>query len=301
MNHNIIKLLYDSAVAATTIVDEHCGCSVRLLKENPTVDDLLKADGEYCDDYVGNNGMIYKTIKIGTQVWIIENISETEYRFNAHSFQYNSNQPGSSECGIIITIPGFETLYSGGVAFPNDETTEQFYDFWNTVMRTTGDGTNSPALFAAGVLDVSYDSVTDTMYFLIIPTGSISVTNDTYPYLVLGSVVPNDIPVVPDNTDWSLLTNDGMCYYDNDVLNDLVAINDDQTFHIDLDGNNGIHYHFIPISQNSPLFFANLPYGTYTVTEHIPIGGYSLININPQTFTISIFNTQQIATISNLA
>lgn len=45
-----------------------------------TASEQLLADGTACDSYVGNDGKIYRTVKIGTQVWIADNIAETKFR-----------------------------------------------------------------------------------------------------------------------------------------------------------------------------------------------------------------------------
>lgn len=45
------------------------GRSIRLLKDDSTL-----------ANYVGNDGKTYLTVKIGDQVWIAENLAETEYR-----------------------------------------------------------------------------------------------------------------------------------------------------------------------------------------------------------------------------
>ena len=54
--------------------------SIKLRKTTPSAADLLKADGEECDPYIGNNGKTYRTVKIRTQVWLADMLNETLFR-----------------------------------------------------------------------------------------------------------------------------------------------------------------------------------------------------------------------------
>lgn len=55
------------------------GRSIRLVRP-ASESELLLADGTACTPYVGNDGKIYPTVKIGTQVWTAANSAETKYR-----------------------------------------------------------------------------------------------------------------------------------------------------------------------------------------------------------------------------
>jgi len=48
------------------------------LVRDATVDEQVLSDGTYLTDYIGNDLRLYKTVKIGTQVWT-ENLCETKY------------------------------------------------------------------------------------------------------------------------------------------------------------------------------------------------------------------------------
>jgi uncharacterized protein (TIGR02145 family) len=55
------------------------GLAIRLVRA-ATVNEQLQIDGSACDPYIGNDGLQYPTVKIGTQVWLGCNLAETKYR-----------------------------------------------------------------------------------------------------------------------------------------------------------------------------------------------------------------------------
>lgn len=59
--------------------DHRIGMSIRLVRP-ATEAELLLVDGTSCTPYIGNDGKSYQTVKIGTQVWLAENLAETKYR-----------------------------------------------------------------------------------------------------------------------------------------------------------------------------------------------------------------------------
>lgn len=78
-NAIILLLTYDAAIAWGQQSDSHTGHSIRLLKDTPTAAELLLSDGEAADPYTGLDGKVYNTVKIGTQVWLSENLEETQF------------------------------------------------------------------------------------------------------------------------------------------------------------------------------------------------------------------------------
>jgi len=54
------------------------GDSIRLFRP-ATLTELSQDDGTPCANYTGNDGKIYRTVKIGTQVWLADNLCETKY------------------------------------------------------------------------------------------------------------------------------------------------------------------------------------------------------------------------------
>jgi hypothetical protein len=66
-----------SAIQSTVETNfEKSGLSVRLLRPATEAEQLLD-DGTACDYYHGTDGKVYRTVKIGTQVWLADNLAET--------------------------------------------------------------------------------------------------------------------------------------------------------------------------------------------------------------------------------
>lgn len=74
-----LQLLDNNDNLVVSGTDRKIGFSIRLVRTATAAEQLL-ADGTACAPYVGNDGKIYPTVKIGTQVWTAENLVETKYR-----------------------------------------------------------------------------------------------------------------------------------------------------------------------------------------------------------------------------
>lgn len=55
------------------------GLGIRLMR-NATESEQLLDDGLISSTYTGNDGKVYRCTKIGTQVWLADNLAETKYR-----------------------------------------------------------------------------------------------------------------------------------------------------------------------------------------------------------------------------
>jgi uncharacterized protein (TIGR02145 family) len=71
---NVVK--YNSSSMSSIAISNNkiIGASIRLIKDSTTL-----SDGESAT-YTGNDGKLYRTICIGTQEWLADNLAETKYR-----------------------------------------------------------------------------------------------------------------------------------------------------------------------------------------------------------------------------
>lgn len=74
-DRSVAILYYNSAIIAKydSLYDARYGCSVRIVKDSTSL-----SHGEE-GTYTGNDGKIYRTICIGTQEWLADNLAETKY------------------------------------------------------------------------------------------------------------------------------------------------------------------------------------------------------------------------------
>jgi hypothetical protein len=63
--------------------DNNSSLPIRLIRD-ATNDELLLDDGSYCENYIANNNQKHKTVKIGNNVWLSENLYETKYNDNTN-------------------------------------------------------------------------------------------------------------------------------------------------------------------------------------------------------------------------
>jgi len=90
----------DSASSAT-------GLSTRLLR-NATESEQMLEDGTNCASYVGNDGKIYRTVKIDKYIWLADNLAETKFRNGdwIHGFDNGDYTPISNTDWAALETAG---------------------------------------------------------------------------------------------------------------------------------------------------------------------------------------------------
>jgi uncharacterized protein (TIGR02145 family) len=149
-------------VASKTI-----GATIRLVRPATEAEQLLD-DGTACTPYVGNDGKIYPTVKIGTQVWTAANSCETQFR--------NGNYIPFNECDDLHSFSNIEwaNLETAGCCpYDND---------WSNVPMAQPTGEACPALELtfddiANVPVADASSVSDWNTFFDLPTNGSSFTS----------------------------------------------------------------------------------------------------------------------------
>ena len=98
---------------ATSVIiqpgSKSAGLSVRLVRE-ATAGELLLNDGDTSDTssldpYTGNDGTVYVTVKIGTRIWLAQNLRETLYN-NTDAIFNASLLPGGDPLGTTWNAKG---------------------------------------------------------------------------------------------------------------------------------------------------------------------------------------------------
>jgi len=111
-----------------------------------------------------------------------------------------------------------------------------------------------------------------------------------------GTVIPN----VTNNTEWANLTTGAMCYYNNNIDNSYtqVPLSDNTQYLVDITRNGVIFSKGISVLQNQPITLRKMPYGIYTITQHMVQGSLN-VAITPNNFVISADNPQQDVILTN--
>jgi uncharacterized protein (TIGR02145 family) len=117
-------IINDANSLNRSLFNKKTGMAIRLLR-NATVSEQLQSDGSACAPYVGNDGLSYPTVKIGTQVWLACNLAETKYR-------------GGTDITNITDNAQWAGLTSGAMCAYNNDITNVFMSSYqdNFVQKT---------------------------------------------------------------------------------------------------------------------------------------------------------------------
>jgi uncharacterized protein (TIGR02145 family) len=111
---SVAQIVYDDSGISSgeaNFSNKKQGLSVRLVRDATEAEQLLD-DGTACDDYVGNDGKIYPTVKIGTQVWTAANLAETKYN-------------DDSDIPVVTDNAAWAALVTGAMCYYNNETRKE--------------------------------------------------------------------------------------------------------------------------------------------------------------------------------
>ncbi len=194
---------------------ESFGASIRLIKTTTTL-----THGQ-TGTYTGNDGKVYRTICIGTQEWLADNLAETKFRYSAKSLTLiNQGSFSGDTSGFDITCNGINYSF----IFDVEATIGAIYD--SLVMYINGDPTP--------ITDF------DTAYFNVVLQGGkiLIIEKDdlilsTSEYFNDSAMIVGDIDSwIPgfdggvytpiSNATWAAATGPMCCAYDNDTSNILI-------------------------------------------------------------------------------
>lgn len=182
------------------------GISRRLFR-TATESELLLPDGLIEAVYTGNDGKTYPLTKIGTQVWLAENLNETMFRWYQREILLTGIVPESNQ--VVVSITPYRTGVRTDVYLTLDETTT-LEDIYDQMIIDPG----YQALEAAGDFKVTF--VDGVLFYYATSVTIIYSEDGCFAYQNQTSMF---IPEVQDNEAWAALTTGGRCYYDNDSNN----------------------------------------------------------------------------------
>ncbi|PKM91640.1 hypothetical protein CVU82_00300 [Candidatus Falkowbacteria bacterium HGW-Falkowbacteria-1] len=74
-----LSLYYEEDSAGVYSDSPKWGYYVRLFRDASIDEQNNLSDGESAEAYIGNDGKVYRTVKIGDQIWLADNLAETKY------------------------------------------------------------------------------------------------------------------------------------------------------------------------------------------------------------------------------
>ena len=141
------------------------GASIRLVRP-ATVPEQALDDGDYVDDYVGNDLRTYKAVKIGDQIWLAQNLAETLFRngdvIPSHGLDNDSTFTDTewSELTYAGTCAYNDSLslVACGFSFPEFEYANAKYGYLYNWYVVSGDSLSSSSDWAVPT-DAQYNTL----------------------------------------------------------------------------------------------------------------------------------------------
>ena len=116
--NGFFRCVYNGSWYALITIDSSgykAGNSFRLVRLAVAGDPA--ADGSACTPYIGNDGKVYRTVRIGTQVWLADNLAETKWN-DGITYIQGWNAGGH----VVISDVDWAALLTAAVCvYDNDE------------------------------------------------------------------------------------------------------------------------------------------------------------------------------------
>lgn len=265
------------------------GYSIRIVRA-ATVSELLLPDYTLCDNYIGNDLRVYRTVKIGTQVWIIDNLVETKFR-------------NGDLIPVVIDNSAWAALVTGGMCYYDN-------DINNAITEGSGqvlDLTQFQVAIDNGVIGRSgYVSQGNPLVFTDLELGSYAVTEYPTPTHNLVSIETSPVVLTEGDPDQSVvITNEQIPEVDPlgsiTINKTITGTSEDPSVEFEFTITGTIEPLLILTqmgSIGSPAVFNALPLDTYTITE-TSNPEYPLVSITPNTVTLTELNPNQVVAVVN--
>jgi len=312
------------------------GKTVRLFRP-ATESELILPDGLITATYTGNDGKVYPLTKIGTQIWLAENLNEMKYRDGTLIPEVTDNAEWVALAPIAL--PEIGDTAQGGLVYNLDDGDTGFWvvreisvgylgvdDGYYNLMKWDEAAETLPIINAA-VLDGYGDWVMATRLQwvdigAVVGLGNVNFQADcwtsedttTHAWLVDPTMSPPEERLEPkymgDNACLKVIrhvnvTSGGArCYYDNNPAyaesgTSGDPVTDETYFHVTLTGQRAVDPFVVEgdIKQGEPARFRELPFDTYIITEDSKEG---YVTSDPVEVTVSRQQRIRSVTITNV-
>jgi len=267
---------------------EKHGCAIRLIKDTTTL-----TNGQ-SGTYTGNDGKVYRTICIGTQEWVADNLAETKYR--------NGDWIAGYDAGVYTPISNgdWAAKTTGAMCAYND-------DWDNVAITTRVEYPANTGLYSiqvkndtTGIIIANWASISAVQPFVLsnIPYGTYTVAEIWMFALRTDNVTPSTFTISASNPQQVVEIENEIFFGSVTITKSITDITEDETyFDITLTDGGAVELTG-QVRLGEPLTFEDLPLGTYDITEAAE-EGYTLTSITPSTVTFDIDNLHEDVAIVN--